>query len=255
MRLLLAVFLVACSPTLTPRVECVPGSVAACECLDGREGRQLCIDVNLYAACVCGASDAGVGPDSPVQVPDVVSAPVDRPDAGVPVDVLPMGEQDAGTPDVPAVPDVAPVCPERQRCGSTCVADYTTDPDHCGACFIRCQARGIGTIPACSQGRCVQRCAAGLVSCGVDRCVNPNTPGFDCEMCGYQCLEGYRCEPRLGAARPARCLIVCDRALVSCGTQCVSPTAPGFNCVACGWQCADGLECQLNDGISRCVRR
>ena len=181
--LFLAVLLVACAvdPALAPR-DCTPGQTAACAC-PGASGVQTCDEEGRLGACEC--SDAG-------SVPDVADVPEDRhlvTDASDVADAAPADVVDASV-----APDVV-TCEPRQTCGADCVTDYQSDPRHCGACFIRCQPSGPGTVPVCIAGRCSYACAPGMVPCGVNRCVDPFAPGFDCRRCGDQCPNGQTCVP------------------------------------------------------------
>lgn len=192
---LAAVLLVACAvdPAVAPR-DCTPGATAACAC-PGASGVQTCGDDGRLGACVC--ADAASAPDVAV-VADVVTAP-DRPttadvvDAGAAVDVVAEDRAAADVVDAADAPDVR-VCEPRQTCGSDCVADYQTDPRHCGTCFNRCSPRGANSVATCSGGRCVLGCAAGFVPCGADVCVSPSASTFDCAACGFACLAGQRCD-------------------------------------------------------------
>ncbi len=49
--------------------KCIPGSTAACLCVDGKSGVQTCSGDGTYSACVCGTTgDTGVGPDTATDV-------------------------------------------------------------------------------------------------------------------------------------------------------------------------------------------
>lgn len=194
------VLLVACSasPALAPR-DCTPGATVACAC-PGASGVQTCGADGTLGACVC--ADAGIAEDARPAAVDAPSVPDVGADAGSPALDAP-GPQDrpqgpdaaetgSGMPD--ATQDTGVPCEPRNVCGSVCVEEYLTDPQNCGACFIRCAPRAVGAVPACSGGVCVLRCGEGLVACGVDRCVSPLAPSFDCQQCGYSCPDGQRCD-------------------------------------------------------------
>lgn len=197
----LVALLVACAadPTLAPR-DCTPGQSVVCAC-PGGTGAQACGADGTLGACVC--SDAGAAPDVPAVdtpappdrvTPDVVDAAptVDAVEPGDVVDVV-TDSPAVDVVDAPAAPDVV-VCEPRQTCGADCVADYQTDPRHCGSCFNRCTPRGTNAVPTCSGGRCVLGCSAGFVPCGTGACVNPAASTFDCAACGFSCLSGQRCD-------------------------------------------------------------
>lgn len=132
-------------------------------------------------------SDAS-SPDGDNREPDVVAV-TDAP-------MIDTSTLDVNATDATDATDATGVfadCPARQRCGTTCVDDYSTDPAHCGACWIACAPRGPGAVPACSGGLCVIGCRAGLVPCGVSACVDPRAPAFDCATCGFTCPDGQRC--------------------------------------------------------------
>lgn len=203
--ILAAVLAFGCSVSaeLAPR-DCTPGTTAACVCPGGVAGAQVCDEGGTVGACSCPA--------------DAPSVPADAPDAATPVppaDVPAMGAQEASmadaavTADVALAPDVVVppqpsrdvvTCDPRYLCGSTCVDSFATDPANCGACGVRCAARGAGSVPECSQGVCVHRCAPGLVACGVALCIDPGGPRYNCAECGYVCGAGFVCN-----ARTSRC--------------------------------------------------
>ena len=193
----------AADPVLAPR-DCTPGQTSPCAC-PGASGVQVCDPDGVLGACACpdggGAADVAVAQDRPAA--DVMT-PEDRPAA----DVVTVRDV-ASSPDVvdagvgrDVVQD-AFVCEPRQTCGSTCVADYLTDPRNRGACFIRCPSEAAHSVPTCIGGRCAIGCEPGYVPCGVSRCSYALDPNYNCGACGGSCPSGQICERD---ARGGRCV-------------------------------------------------
>ena len=204
---LVLALVVACSasPAISPR-DCTPGTTSACAC-PGALGVQTCGAEGRLGACVCGDAGGQVdvpadAPVSPVDAPPALDVPTDGAlpalDVVTPQDRPQATDAGADAPDAADAPgdvprDTTPPCESRNLCGNTCVVDYETDPQNCGACFISCPASVLGSVPTCRGGRCTLGCRSGFVTCGTGACVDPRAPSFDCAACGFSCPDGQRC--------------------------------------------------------------
>lgn len=89
-------------------------------------------------------------------------------------------EQDAG-------PDMGGSCDDGlQRCDDGECHDTETDPDHCGACGLACEAGRVCTDGACG-------CEEGQTDCGDDGCRDTSSDRDHCGACGAACGAGEVC--------------------------------------------------------------
>jgi hypothetical protein len=100
-----------------------------------------------------------------------------------------------------------PVCRDAQcfvKCGDgpggPIVPDFDSDPQHCGACNVRCPT-AIGGEAQCQLGECQSPCDAFQTACD-GRCVNPGSEiGRNCvgeDVCCPRVNEGPVAVPALG---------------------------------------------------------
>ena len=139
-----------------------------------------------------------------------------------------------------------PSCPSGQTfCGGTCrdPASFQTDPDHCGACGVRC---GTGT---CAGGVC--QCE-GATFCATQnpRCADTQNDPANCNGCGLACTEpGAGCQGGVCgcyAPRPNDC-----GGGALCTSWLTDPANCGTTVAACGHVCPlTNDECA--DGTCRC---
>lgn len=119
--------------------------------------------------------------------------------------------------------DATGACP----CDAGCV-DLNADPNNCGACGARCNAREY------CNGAGVCECRPGLVKCG-SNCVDVNADVSHCGSCGRPCSPSFWCLDKEclygGTAGPCPGRRNCD-------LSCVSPDNDPLNCGGCGVACA-----------------
>ncbi len=117
---------------LPPSQVCIAGEPRSCECLDGRQGMQVCEEGIVFSACACGgALDAGVLPDArpapdATPPPPLVDAEVVEADAEVVAVDAEVVEVDAEVVEVDAAPPPPQACPapESVRAGGVEIFRY-----------------------------------------------------------------------------------------------------------------------------------
>ena len=119
------------------------------------------------------------------------------------------------------------------ECSSNGCEASLLDPNHCGACGVKCGPQQECALNALREPGCRDVCSyLGLVRCG-DLCVDLATDPGHCGACGVQCATNHRNE-----------LGVCQGGV--CKTECV----PGFG--DCNEDVADGCETDLRTNPANC---
>lgn len=244
---LLALALVACSPTEAP-TRCTPNVTIACVCPGGvRSGVQACDATGSgYGACQCAAPDGGT--DDAAAAPDVVEIP----DAVV-------TDTSCGT--------------GRVRCGAACV-DTLTDGTNCGTCGRVC-----GSATSCVSGTCQVGTDAGGMDAGADAgpriCPTSCSTTADCNPCrapgdtsNHCCVSGQCLQTTASCPAPATdagaradtpdarmmCWTPTEQIIVRCQSQddCAAcgPRMSGWTwcCGATGY-CENRPSCRSTDGL------
>lgn len=212
---LLALALVACSPTEAP-TRCTPNVTIACVCPGGvSSGVQACDATGTgYGACQCAAPDGGT--EDAVAAPDVVES----------TDAV-VTDTSCGT--------------GRVRCGAACV-DTLTDGTNCGTCGRVC-----GSATSCVSGTCQVGTDAGAMDAGADAgpraCPTSCATTADCNPCrapgdtsNHCCVSGQCLQTTASCPAPAT-----DAGIDAGAVACRSPQgfvqrrcASSADCNACG---------------------
>lgn len=110
------------------------------------------------------------------------------------------------------------------------MVDTSQDPQHCGACFRRCDAQ----YNSCVGGEC--RCTiSGLETCGASsECVDTRNDPNNCGGCGVTCSTGEYCDG-------GEC--TCQRGLTRCDGECVDTDYDPKHCGGCDTSCG-GNACR-----------
>jgi hypothetical protein len=119
----------------------------------------------------------------------------------------------------------APASGGVERC-----VDTSRDPEHCGACGVRC---GYGEL--CDNGRCGVRCGVGFTACQ-GACVDVRWDPAHCGACGYRCGAHQACAE-------GRCIAFCPNDFLDCDGVCRDPSTDRAHCGACDRACAEGEGC------------
>ena len=125
-------------------------------------------------------------------------------------------------------------------------ADGETDAGLCREAGDRCcaeAARGAFCVGGlvCSEGFCAP-CPGGLFACG-NACVDLQTNGRHCGVCGTVCTEGQRCAS-------GSCTLDCSAPDALCGGRCVHLQSDDAHCGACGRACAGAAG---SNTVGRCL--
>jgi hypothetical protein len=125
-----------------------------------------------------------------------------------------------------------------------CEANLLTDPLNCNACGTQCPG-GDNASPACVDGACALKCAAGFGDCDGNPANGCELPIQDdpnnCGRCNRQCPTGDNATPVCTAGT---CSILCsDPTLFACGHNCVDLDNDARNCGGCGNHCVPGAIC------------
>ncbi len=94
----------------------------------------------------------------------------------------------------------------------------------------------------CSEGYCAQ-CPGSLFACG-NACVDLQTNGRHCGVCGTVCAEGQRCAS-------GTCALDCPAPGTVCGGRCVNLQSDASHCGACDRACS-GVPGSVGT-LDRCV--
>lgn len=142
--------------------------------------------------------------------------------------------------------------PDETSCEGVC-ADVEVDPEHCGACSVRC-AEG----EACMDGACVPPCAGEI--CGT-QCIDTAADPAHCGGCGRQCDNSAVCTD--GVCVQA-CADACDSdelciagtcecrsGTVDCDGDCVDLRTDDDHCGGCEREC-DDMFCGGGECVTSC---
>lgn len=129
-------------------------------------------------------------------------------------------------------------CPAEARCAGGCVM-LELDPEHCGACDVRCEAPAGGTA-TCVAGQCVAACPAEQAACD-GRCVNLAVDRAHCGACGNACaaVGGGVVDCIAGT-----CELTCPEGRTACGDTCVDVARNADHCGECNVACNDEQLCE-----------